>query len=325
MRNPNSSRLAKPSPEPGTRPRLLALELWGIGDVALAVPFLREASRQTEVTLLAKPHAGPIVRHFAPDVHYVPLEAPWTAFTGKYRLLRWPWRTIRRTLSLLRDGRFDYGLSARPDPRDHLVLSLARIDQKLGYPRAGSGWLLNQSLVPAGAHRADYWTGLAQALDWKIDPPAPRPRKGRRIALHPGAGNTVREWPLERFAQLAENLTRDGWEVRWMDPKSRDLAQLIQSMDECDRFIGNDSGPGHLAALLGLPTFTIFGPQLPERFAPRHPQASWIEGAACAYKPCSDLCRYKESLCLTAHSAAVVWRAITSWLNGKPALGEVPT
>ncbi len=104
-----------------------------------------------------------------------------------------------------------------------------------------------------------------------------------------------------------------------MDPKSRDLAQLIQSLDECDRFIGNDSGPGHLAALLGLPTFTIFGPQLPERFAPRHPQASWIEGAACAYKPCYDRCRYKEPGCLTAHSAAVVWRAITSWLNGKPA------
>jgi ADP-heptose:LPS heptosyltransferase len=291
------------------------LELWGIGDVALAVPFLREASRQTEVTLLAKPHAEPILKHFVPEVRHVSFEAPWTAFTGKYRLHRWPWRTIRRTLSFLREGRFDYGLSARPDPRDHLVLGLARIDRKLGYQRAGSGWLLNQSLVPAGPHRADYWTGLAQALGWKIEPPAPRPRKGRRIALHPGAGNTVREWPLGRFAQLAENLTCDGWEVRWLDPKSRDLAHLIQSLDECDRFIGNDSGPGHLAALLGIPTFTIFGPQLPERFAPRHPQASWIEGAECAYKPCWDRCRYSEPHCLTRISVDDAWRLLATWLD----------
>jgi ADP-heptose:LPS heptosyltransferase len=295
------------------------LELWGIGDVALAVPFLREASRQTEVTLLAKPHAGPIVRHFAPDVHHVPLEAPWTAFTGKYRLLRWPWRTIHRALSLLRVARFDHGLSARPDPRDHALLRLAGVRRRMGYPRAGSGCLLHETPAPPGPHRADHWAGLAKALGWTIAPSAPAPRQGRRIALHPGAGNAVREWPFERFARLAENLGREGWEVRWLDPKSPDLAQLIRTLDACDRFIGNDSGPGHLAALLGLPTFTIFGPQLPERFAPRHPQASWIEGAACAYRPCSDRCHYTEARCLTARSAAEVWQAITPWLNGKPA------
>ena len=290
-----------------------------MGDVALAVPFLREASRRTEVTLVAKPHAGPILKYFAPGVRHVPLEAPWTAFSGKYRLHRWPWWTIGRTLFRLRKGRFDLGVSARPDPRDHVILGLARVRRKLGYPRAGSGCMLDESPPPTGAHRADHWTGLAEALGWKLDPPVPRPRHGRRIAIHPGAGNKVREWPLERFAQLAENLTRDGWEVRWLDPKSRDLAHLIQSLDECDRFIGNDSGPGHLAALLGIPTFTIFGPQLPERFAPRHPRASWIEGAACAYRPCSDRCHYTEARCLTARSAAEVWRAIASWLNGKPA------
>jgi len=306
--------LAKPSPESGTRPHLLVLELWGVGDVALAVPFLREAAQRTEVTLLAKPHAEPILKFFVPEVRHVSLDAPWTAFTGKYRLHRWPWRTIRRTLSRLRQSRFDYGLSARPDPRDHILLRLSGVRRKIGYAGPGSGLLLDKALELSGPHRADQWAALAEALDWKIAPPVLRPRNGRLIALHPGAGNAVREWPLARFAQLAENLTREGWEVRWLDSQSRDLPQLIRSLDECDRFIGNDSGPGHLAALLGVPTFTIFGPQLPERFAPRHPQASWIEGAPCAYKPCWDNCHFTEPHCILNHDVDQVSSRIMTWL-----------
>lgn len=318
MTNPNSPRLAKPSPESGSPPRLLVLELWGIGDVALAVPFLREAVRRAEVTLLAKPHAESILRHFVPAVRLIPFEAPWTAFTGKYRLHRWPWRTLRQTLSLLRQGRFECGLSARPDPRDHALLALAGVGRRIGFPRAGSGLLLEESLAPPATHRADHWARLAEALGWKIPEPAPIPRKGRRVALHPGAGNPVREWPLERFRQVADNLTRDGWEVRWLDPQSRDLPELIRSLDECDRFVGNDSGPGHLAALLGLPTFTIFGPQLPERFAPRHPQAAWIEGAPCAYKPCRDDCRFREPHCLKRIGFDDVRPALAEWLRKEP-------
>lgn len=291
------------------------LELWGIGDVALAVPFLREASRRAEVTLLAKPHAEPVLKHFVPEARHVPLDAPWTAFAGKYRLHQWPWRAIRRTLFFLRHARFEAGLSARPDPRDHLFLRLAGVRRKMGYPRAGSGLLLDETPTPPGPHRADHWAALAKTLGWEIAPPVLRAREGRRIALHPGAGHPVREWPLERFARLAEKLVRDGWEIRWLDPKSRDLPQLIRSLDECDRFIGNDSGPGHLAALLGLPTFTIFGPQLPERFAPRHPQASWIEGAPCAYKPCADSCRFSLPQCILSHDEARVSSRVMTWLT----------
>jgi heptosyltransferase-2 len=62
--------------------------------------------------------------------------------------------------------------------------------------------------------------------------------------------------------------------------------------------IGNDSGPGHLAAFCGVPTFTIFGPQLPEWFAPLHPRSEWVEGKACPYKPCSDYCRFPQPFCI---------------------------
>jgi hypothetical protein len=66
-------------------------------------------------------------------------------------------------------------------------------------------------------------------------------------------------------------------------------------IDRAGAFIGNDSGPGHLAAFCGVPTFTLFGPQLPEWFAPLHPGSEWLEGKACPYKPCSDYCRYADA------------------------------
>ena len=51
----------------------------------------------------------------------------------------------------------------------------------------------------------------------------------------------------------------------------RNVTELIAQIDRAGAFIGNDSGPGHLAAICGVPTFTLFGPQLPEWFAPLHP------------------------------------------------------
>jgi ADP-heptose:LPS heptosyltransferase len=78
-------------------------------------------------------------------------------------------------------------------------------------------------------------------------------------------------------------------------------------LDRAGAFFGNDSGPGHLAAACGLPTFTLFGPQLHEWFAPLHPDSEVMEGKACPYKPCSDYCRYPEPFCLRGITVAEVW------------------
>src|SRR5207248_457903 len=161
----NSARLAKPSPPPAPRPRLLVLELWGLGDIALALPFLRAASATMRVTLLARPHAAPLLARFAPAVEHVSVAMPWTVFAGKYRLHRWPWRELSRLIRQLRAARFDFGVSARPDPRDHLLLALAGARRRLGFSRAASRWLLTDPLPPPDRpHRSDYWRRLAGAI-----------------------------------------------------------------------------------------------------------------------------------------------------------------
>jgi heptosyltransferase-2 len=141
----------------------------------------------------------------------------------------------------------------------------------------------------------------------------------------------VRVWPLERYLNLVQRLREAGHRVRvacdreqldwWTNAGETQVAsphtveELFGVIDGAGLFIGNDSGPGHLAAFCGVPTFTIFGPQLPEWFAPLHPEAEWMEGKACPYKPCSDYCRFSEPHCIVRLGEDEVWERVESFLR----------
>lgn len=270
------------------------------------------------VTLVAKPHAAGLLGRFAPNVELRPFVAPWTAFNGKYRLHRWPWPQLQRLRRELRAEAFDLGASARPDPRDHALLFAGGVQRRLGFPRTGSRLLLTDPLtVPPDRHRSAHWRRVASRLGLEIAPvPIAAPaNKPQRIAMHVTAGHRVREWPRDRFDALAQKLRSEGWDVVLIDDSVKNVDQLLTILSSVDRFIGNDSGPGHVAALLGIPTFTIFGPQLPELFAPQHPRAAWIEGAPCPFKPCFDRCRFVEPHCLLGVSVEGASAAITDWLR----------
>ena len=319
------------------KPKLLILELWGLGDLIIATPFLQAASERYQVTLVAKPYAQDLQPRFWPQVRVLPFVAPWTAFTGKYRLWRWPWRgALRLGANLVRE-RFDVGLSARWDPRDHLLLMLSRSRRRLGFPRLGSKFFLNQPLAKPDPreHRYEYWRVIAHALDMALPPrdaiaPAANPTAGT-VLIHSGAGQRVRVWPLERYRRLAQRLREKNHRVTlacdmdqrswWLEAGESQIAtpetvtELMALMDRAGVFIGNDSGPGHLAAFCGVPTFTLFGPQLPEWFAPLHPAAIWLEGKACPYRPCSDYCRFERPRCLWNLPEEEVWANVDAFVS----------
>jgi heptosyltransferase-2 len=302
------------------KPKLLIVELWGLGDLVIATPLLRTAAERFDITLLAKPYALDLQRRLWPGVQVVPFVAPWTAFKNKYRLWQWPWLEISRLRRQLAAEQFASGLSARWDPRDHLLLKLAGVRDRIGFPRVGSRIFLTRPLArpEPEAHRYESWRAVARALDIelpsreKIAIPA-IPRR-ETVLIHSGAGQPVRVWPLENYRRLAACLRENKIAVQIAcDPDQRDwwlragenrvaapatVTELIALTDLAGAFIGNDSGPGHLAAFCGVPTFTLFGPQLPEWFAPLHPAAEWMEGRVCPYMPCSDYCRYPAPRCL---------------------------
>lgn len=321
-----------------SKPRLLVIELWGLGDLVIATPFFRGAAQKYDVTVLAKPYAKELQARLWPDVKVLPFVAPWTAFTRKYRLHEWPWAEIFQLVRTIRAARFDIGISARwGDPRDHFLLMLAGARKRLGFPRLGSQVFLTQSFdrPDPTAHRYEYWRTLGRAVGLELPTREQivnplRPRNGiGEILIHTGAGQPVRVWPLERYRTLATQLRGRGHRVQVAcDPDQRhwwlqagesgvatpqSVSELLGLIDRAAIFIGNDSGPGHLAAFLGVPTFTIFGPQLPEWFAPLHPSAEWIEGKACPYKPCKDSCRFASPLCIDGITEEEIWARVGSF------------
>jgi len=313
------------------KPKLLVIELWGLGDLVIATPFLQAASKKYAVTLLAKPYAKDLQARFWREVEVEPFIAPWTAFEHKYRLLSWPWRELFGLRKLVKQ-RFEAGLSARWDPRDHLLLTLLRVKMRLGFPRMGSQIFLTQPLSRPDprAHRYEHWRVIARALELQLPPreqlPIPPPRPGGEILVHTGAGQPVRVWPLPRYRNLVQRLRQENHHVQvacdpdqrnwWLDAGEANVAspstvaELFAVVDRAGVFIGNDSGPGHLAAFCGVPTFTLFGPQLPEWFAPLHPAARWLEGKACPYKPCSDYCRFSVPICRFNSPEEEVWQGV---------------
>lgn len=111
------------------------------------------------------------------------------------------------------------------------------------------------------------------------------------VVLHAGAGGTAKAWPLERWIRL-QSILRPLTEVRliageveaeqWPAPSLRRFEQaggkvlptaheLISTLRSARMFVGGDSGPGHLAAQLGLPTRSLFGPTNPGLWRPIGP------------------------------------------------------
>lgn len=307
-------------PQTEVKPSLLIIELWGLGDLVIATPFLRAASEKYSVSVLARPFARDLQARLWPEVEVIPFTAPWTAFQGKYHLWKWPWGEMKRLRKQIAARNFSLGVSARWDPRDHVLLRAMRVRERIGFPRLQSQMFLTQPVTKPAPHehRYEYWRKLGRALELNL--PArqsivmPRSKTDGAVFIHTGAGQAIRVWPLERYAQLVQELRQRRYQVIvacdpeqrdwWVKAGEKDVAvprsvnELLTLIDQAGAFVGNDSGPGHLAAFCGVPTFSIFGPQLPEWFAPLHPESFCFEGKPCPYKPCSDYCRFAVPRCL---------------------------
>ena len=143
-------------------------------------------------------------------------------------------------------------------------------------------------------------------------------RDSRRIAVHVGTVTHHRlsnhRWPVERFAELARRLLRDGFDVGVISgPDERaesaalaaaaegartiegTLDEIARYLSTCAGAVTNDSGIGHLAAAVGTTVIALHGPT-PVEGGPFGPNAISFRPSTCP--PCFDPRRRNTSCAL---------------------------
>ncbi len=163
---------------------------------------------------------------------------------------------------------------------------------------------------------------------------------GLRVAIHPGARKKMRQWKPERFAQIASRLHEqygasiillggpgedqllNAIESRMGFPavlKSCNLALIDMAavFSECQLFIGNDSGPGHIAAAVGCPTLSLFGPNYPKICRPYIASGEVIfkNLDCCGCRQEEHLCVRPDNTCMDLIEVDEVWLKIKMMLS----------
>jgi heptosyltransferase III len=105
------------------------------------------------------------------------------------------------------------------------------------------------------------------------------------LILHPKSQGSAREWPLEKFFQLIEQLdankfnifisgtTKEREALQWLFDKcgnrvtdisgKMNLTEFIAFINACDGLVANSTGPLHIAASLGKDALGIYPPMRP--------------------------------------------------------------
>ncbi|MFZ2054463.1 MAG: glycosyltransferase family 9 protein [Candidatus Aminicenantales bacterium] len=161
------------------------------------------------------------------------------------------------------------------------------------------------------------------------------------IALAPGAAWPFRRWPADRFIALgrwlletyganivilaARNELELARRVEHGLPRDRTVSlagqttirQMAAVLRHCRLFIGNDSGPIHVAAGVGIPVVGFFGPGEYERFKPWGIEYEAIRlGLPCS--PCSQDCAFNDPRCIRGISLDRAKEVISRVLSKTP-------
>jgi heptosyltransferase-2 len=217
----------------------------------------------------------------------------------------------------LKQRKFQLCIVFNPVKESHLICRLSGIPIRVGYNRKW-GFLLNRSMSDKKSlgqkHEIEYNLELLHCigidsrdtcLSFEMKDSGMRftQREGA-IAIHPWTSDSLKQWPIGNFVQLAKKLTEEaGHQViviggqehsgqsrsffASLSDKIIDLTgktSLIESAHILKRaklLISGDSGPVHLASCLQVPVLAIFRNDLPGktplRWGPRSKHSVVIE------------------------------------------------
>jgi ADP-heptose:LPS heptosyltransferase len=211
-------------------------------------------------------------------------------------------KSLLETAGALRAAELDLAVCLSESPRSRLLAWMSGAAERVGLSGGPFASLLTDQVLKEGYPStacpapADSYVGLlavtprdkeeAEAVLARARAPfAGRPL----VVLASGAskGRQEKEWPRERFVEVAEEVLRNGGlpvfvgdlpaaELETDLPAGAvDLAgqtslrALLGLLDMAGLFVGNDSGVLHLAAAVGTPSVALFGPTDPGQTGPQ--------------------------------------------------------
>jgi ADP-heptose:LPS heptosyltransferase len=168
------------------------------------------------------------------------------------------------------------------------------------------------------------------------------PSQDLLVAFAPGAAWSYRRWPSERFIELGRWLQETYGahilivagkdesdlalkiEKGLLENKTINLAgkttlrQMASILKRCTLFVGNDSGPLHIAAAAGISVIGFYGPGEYQRFKPWGIDFDVLRlGLYCS--PCSQNCIFDEPRCIlglsVTHAKNILSRKLASLRN----------
>ena len=257
--------------------RILVIRLRSLGDCVLTTPALE------------------LLKHYRPDVRIgLVVEKPFRAvFEGNPDIQD----LMEPEAAAVRGWRPDLTLNLHGGSRSAMLTAISGARWRAGFAHFRKSFVYNVRIpttqVILHLHRKVHTCEhLASAVFYLGVPMVEIPRaklfadampSGQYAVLHPVASKPDKTWPADRFLAVADRLKQDfDLEPIFIGGAKDDLARfrpyrtiagaplatLKSLLARAMLFVGNDSGPAHMAAAFGVPVIVIFGSSDPVIWAP---------------------------------------------------------
>lgn len=267
-----------------TRRHVLILHQGALGDFVVTWPFVLAVARampQMRVVVVTHAQKGKLAERVL-GVESADIELGWHALHAPDSN---PTETVAR---LLLSARLVYSFISSGN--DAVASNLARLapeaERVFLQPRPPAGFddhvsrFLLQQLKNRPIESGFTEAMLRSVAERGLLPGRARPLHAA-VCIHPGSGSQKKNWPIERFVDLAVALQATGQPVRFVlgeverdKLSARELEQLrgcadcvepatlsalLETLLGAAAYVGNDSGPSHLAGIVGVPSVVLFG------------------------------------------------------------------
>lgn len=355
------------SPLSGARfERILIVRLSSMGDIIHALPaavMLRESFPHATIGWLVEERWAELLCTLSTPRHGARSpQRPLVDAVHIVNLKRWrkslasnqTWERIAAGLSDLRSMRYQVVVDLQGAARSAILARWSGASTIYGaaQPRENlaSLWYTRQ-VITQRRHVVEQYSEIAAAVTGQPRPipdpvfphdPIADKSVAKRVSeanlldfaiLNPGAGWGAKQWPAERYGQLAKALSIRGVpSLINFGPREKELAktaeaasdgtaramtfsigELIALTRRARLFIGGDTGPMHLASALHVPVVALFGPTDPARNGPYRTKSVVLRHPA---SPTTLTHRSQPDPGLLAITVDEVLAAATSLLEG---------